>query len=162
MGHTISLHPEQPEDAPFVFHVYASTRAGEMKLVPWSDSQKEAFLRMQFGAQATHYHRYYPAASYDIILLDGRAIGRLYVHRDENEILVIDIALVPERRGLGIGGRLLSDILAQATSEHKPVRIHVERDNPAMHLYRRLGFRTVEDQGVYYFMEWIPSKEMSL
>lgn len=28
------------------------------------------------------------------------------------------------------------------------VRIHVEKNNPAMHLYRHLGFEKIEDQGV--------------
>jgi len=32
----------------------------------------------------------------------------------------------------------------------------VERFNPALRLYQRLGFRHVEDQGPYYLMEWRP------
>ena len=32
--------------------------------------------------------------------------------------------------------------------------IHVEKNNPAMRLYRRLGFRTEEDKGVYDLMRW--------
>ncbi len=160
MDQTIKLRPELPEDAAFLQRLYASTRTEEMKLVPWNDFQKKAFLQMQFDAQSTHYHRYYPRASYDVILLDGHAIGRLYVHRDEDGINLIDIALLPEHRGAGIGGRLLNDLLSQAAAERKPVRIHVERENPAMRLYTRLGFRKIEDQGVYYFMEWTPYREL--
>lgn len=159
MDQTIRLRPEKPEDASFLFQLYASTRAEEMKLVPWNGSQKEAFLRMQFDAQTTHYHRHYPRASYDIILLGEHAIGRLYVYRDEEAIHLIDIALLPEHRGSGIGGRLLNDLLSRAAAERKPVRIHVERENPAMRLYTRLGFRKIEDQGVYYLMEWTPDRE---
>jgi hypothetical protein len=36
----------------------------------------------------------------------------------------------------------------------KPLRIHVEGFNPALRLYERLGFRQIEDKGVYLFMEW--------
>ncbi len=156
MAQAIHLRQEEPDDAAFLFHLYCSTRTREMELVPWNDSEKEAFLRMQFNAQCTHYHHYYPNASYEIILREGQAIGRLYVARSEEEIRLIEIALLPEHRGGGIGGRLLNDLLSRARAEGKPVRIHVERENPAMRLYSRLGFRTVEDQGIYYLMEWAP------
>jgi len=159
MDRPIRLRPEVPEDAAFLFRLYASTRADEMKLVPWDDSQKEAFLRMQFQAQATHYHRYYPDASYDVILREGQAIGRLYVNPSEDAILLIDIALLPEHRGAGIGAQLLNGILSQAAAQGKRVQIHVERENPAMRLYTRLGFQKLEDQGIYFFMEWTPVRQ---
>lgn len=152
-----SLRPEAPEDKAFLYRLYASTRAEEMKLVPWDESQKETFLRMQFEAQTTHYHRYYPNASFDVIMLEAQAIGRLCVHRADDEILVIDIALLPQYRGAGIGGALMKDVLSEAAEQVKPVRIHVERENPAMRLYTRLGFRRIEDKGIYYFMEWMPA-----
>lgn len=159
---TLRLRPEEPEDTTLLYRLYASTRAGEMKLVPWSDSQKEAFLRTQFDAQTAHYHRYYPNASYEVILLEGEAIGRLYVHRTEDEILLIDITLLPKYRGAGIGGGLLNDLLSEAAAQRKPVRIHVERENPAMHLYTRLGFQKIEDKGIYYFMEWTPGRQRNI
>ena len=34
------------------------------------------------------------------------------------------------------------------------LRIHVERFNPALRLYERLGFHPIADRGVYLFMEW--------
>jgi ribosomal protein S18 acetylase RimI-like enzyme len=154
----ISLRPESPEDAAFLFRLYASTRADEMKLVPWSEAQKTAFLRMQFEAQTKHYHAYYPDASFEIILFEGRPIGRQYLYSGENEILLIDIALLPEHRGRGIGGRLLDSVLTKATTENKPVRIHVERENAAMRLYIRRGFRLIEDKGIYHLMAWTPTK----
>lgn len=156
---TLRLRPEVPEDRGFLYRLYASTRADEMKLVPWNDSQKGAFMRMQFDAQATHYRRYYPNASYEVILLEGEAIGRQYVHRTKDEILLIDIALLPNYRGAGIGGRLLNDLLSEAAAHCKPVRIHVERENPAMRLYTRLGFHKIEDKGIHYFMEWSPGTQ---
>ena len=50
----------------------------------------------------------------------------------------------------------MADVLAEGQRVGKPVRIHVERNNPALRLYHRLGFSSVEDQGVYYLMEWRP------
>ena len=65
-----------------------------------------------------------------------------------------DIALLPEHRGAGIGGRLLQDLLTEAAASGKRVSIHVERFNPAMRLYERLGFTKQEEVGVYFRMEW--------
>jgi ribosomal protein S18 acetylase RimI-like enzyme len=162
MTKTISLRPECPQDQEFLFALYASTRDEEMKLVPWSDSLKRSFLKMQFELQSTHYHNHYSSASYQIILAEGQPIGRLYVHRSDSQILVIDIALSPQHRGAGIGRQLLEEVLAEARAAKKTVGIHVERNNPALRLYTRLGFCVLEDKGVYYYMEWSPAASAEL
>ena len=99
---TLSLRPIQPGDEPFLYRLYASTRAEEMALVDWSDEQKRAFLRMQFDAQHRFYIERFSSARFDVIELDGSPIGRLYLDRRDNEIRVIDISLLPEHRGKGI------------------------------------------------------------
>jgi ribosomal protein S18 acetylase RimI-like enzyme len=155
MDSTTTLRHEQPADEPFLLQLYASTRADEMKLVPWDAGQMEAFVRMQFHLQAQHYRKYYPNAEFLIILLEGRPIGRIYVDRDPEQILLMDIALLPEHRGAGIGGRLMKALIAEAATSKRPLRIHVERNNPgAFRLYQRLGFRVIEEVGIHYFMEW--------
>ncbi|MCB1032396.1 MAG: GNAT family N-acetyltransferase [Acidobacteria bacterium] len=127
-----------------------------MVMLDWPVEEKQAFLKQQFEAQHKYYHQVFKKAAFDLVLLDGRPAGRLYVDRREDEIRVIDIALLPEHRGRGIGGKLMGDVLAEGQKAGKPVRIHVERNNPALHLYHRLGFQPVEDQGVYHLMEWRP------
>jgi GNAT superfamily N-acetyltransferase len=157
MDRTVSFRPEQSGDEPFLMKLYASTRADEMKLVPWDDAQKEVFLRSQFALQTHHYRKYYPEAAFLIVQLDGQPIGRLYLDRSGPCLLVIDIALLPEHRGSGIGGQLMQDVLSEAATAGKPVQIHVERNNPALHLYGRLGFRVLEDKGIHFLMEWSPA-----
>jgi ribosomal protein S18 acetylase RimI-like enzyme len=134
--------------------VYASTRAAEMELVDWSESDKQAFLRQQFTAQRTYYQQHYATASFQVVLRGDAMVGRLYVNRGPTEIRIIDIALLPEYRGGGIGTRLLRDVLGEATRERKVVTIHVERFNPALDWYLRLGFKPIEDRGVYVLMRW--------
>jgi ribosomal protein S18 acetylase RimI-like enzyme len=124
--------------------------------VPWDDAQKDAFLRMQFEAQDAWWQENYAEASFDVILADGEPVGRLYVHRGPSEIRIVDIALLPEHRGNGIGTRLLDDLLAEGDARGKSVTIHVERMNPALRLYERLGFSVAEDKGVYLFLERPP------
>jgi GNAT superfamily N-acetyltransferase len=158
-GAGVSLRPITASDEAFLRRLYASTRAAEMAVVPWSEEQKDAFLRMQFDAQHRFYRSRYGRARFDVIEKDGEPIGRLYVDRGENEIRIVDVALLPEHRGRGIGSARMREILDEARTEGKRVVIHVERENPAHRWYVRLGFRVVEDLGIYFRMEWTSEKE---
>lgn len=151
----VALRPEREDDLAFLYRLYASTRAEEMALVDWSAAEKEAFLRMQFNAQRTHYLRHYPASRFDVIEQAGVAIGRLYVARRADDIRIIDIALMPEHQGHGLGGRLVRALIDEAAASGRSVSIHVEAGNPAMSLYRRLGFAFQgEGSGVHRLMTW--------
>jgi GNAT superfamily N-acetyltransferase len=150
----VSLRPITPEDDSFLAGVYASTRAEELAVTGWSDEEKAVFCRRQYDAQLAHYRENYPGALLQVIEKAGVPVGRLYVARWEREIRIMDIALLPEHRGAGIGAQLLRDLQDEARSAGKTLSIHVERFNPALRLYERLGFRQVEDKGVYLLMQW--------
>jgi ribosomal protein S18 acetylase RimI-like enzyme len=152
----IDLQRVRDEDDPFLFELYASTRADEMARVAWDKSQQEFFLRMQFNAQRSSYSVQFPNADYRIIVLDGQSAGRLIVDRSEKDSLLIDIALLPEFRNAGIGSVLIKQIMDEAARAQKPVKLHVETFNRARRLYERLGFRTTGDNGIYLEMVWKP------
>ena len=152
----VTRRPMTAEDTEFLYRLYAGTREEELRQVGWSDEQKNTFLRFQFDAQHRYYQEQFPGASFDVVVEGEVRIGRLYVDRREDEIRLIDIALLPEHRGKGIGGSLMRQTLDEARMAGKPVRIHVEHHNPARRLYDRLGFRRVEEQGVYDLLEWRP------
>lgn len=154
----IALRPIRPDDHPFLLAVYSSTREAELAGVPWSAEQKASFLRMQFEAQHQYYQEHYGTASFDVILVDGEAAGRLYVARWPRDIRIVDIALLPAFRRRGIGAELIGGLQQEAAASGRTLSIHVERLNPALSLYERLGFRIAEDKGVYYFMEWRPGR----
>lgn len=134
-----------------------STRAEELAPVPWSAEQKQAFLARQFEAQDKDYRANYEDGDFLVIQVEGRDAGRLYVHRSEGELHIIDIALLPEARGRGIGTRILNDLLAEAEASGRTTRIYVENFNPARRLYERLGFQTVEEKGLHLLMVKEPS-----
>ena len=152
----ITLRPIAAEDDAFLCRVYGSTREAELAQVDWDDGQKDAFVRMQFDAQRRYYEENYAGASFDVVLVDGEAAGRLYVARWPDEIRIVDIALLPEFRNRGIGSSLLGDLLSEAAAAAKPVSIHVEKFNPALRLYARLGFSVAEDRGVYVLLRCQP------
>lgn len=156
MEENIGFRPITEGDLPFLGRVYASTREEELSVTGWTPDTIRAFLASQFQAQHRYYREQFASASYQVILVDGREAGRLYIDRRESEIRIIDIALLPEFRGRGIGSHILGRILDEASRAGKPVRIHVEMSNPAMSLYQRLGFRKIDEHGLYHLMEWTP------
>ena len=124
----------------------------------WGREQIEAFLDFQFRAQHTYYQDTFSDAAFDVVLVDGEPAGRLYLDRRGDEIRIIDIALLPAFRGRKIGYRLLRAILDEAQELGQCVRIHVEKQNPALQLYLRLGFEHIEELPVYFLMEWRPKR----
>ena len=150
----ITLRASTGEDESFLREVYAGTRADELALLDWSDEQKAAFLDMQFRAQHTYYHEQMPGGAYDIILEDGAAVGRLYVDCRPDDIHIIDIALLPQHRNRGIGGRLIRQIMEEAAANSQSVSLYVELFNRARRFYDRLGFREVRTEGIYLLTKW--------
>lgn len=150
----LRLRPAQPADDSFLRSVYASTRAPELEQVPWSAGQKAAFCDMQFTAQDAHYRTHFPDARFDIVEHDGVPVGRQYVHRLPTEVHLLDIAFLPGHRNLGMGTFLLRQLMAEAAAAGQSIIIYVERFNPALQLYQRLGFQHETEEGVYFKMRW--------
>jgi ribosomal protein S18 acetylase RimI-like enzyme len=154
----LSLRGATTDDEPFLLELYASTRLDELAVLGWDDSQKQAFIRMQFLVRERGHSR----ASDRIVLLDSRPIGRILATTTEAAILLQDIALLPECRNAGIGSRLIQDLIKEAAAAGKSIQIHVVTTNPAVRLYERLGFRRSGPESAYetaYLeMQWVPAK----
>jgi GNAT superfamily N-acetyltransferase len=152
----VSYRVSTEEDLPLLFRVYASTRLEEVAATGWPAEMQQQFLAHQADAQHRHYRRHYPDAEWLVIERGGEAIGRLYLEQWSDQFRLIDIALLPEARGAGIGSAILADLFEMCRAAGKALSIHVERNNPAMQLYLRLGFAKVDEHGVYDLMEWRP------
>lgn len=150
-----ALRPETEADIAFLMRLYASTRQEELAPVPWSAEQKAAFLAQQFDAQRRHYRNYTDCA-FDVIEHNGEPAGRLYLQAQRSRLHIVDVALLPEWRGRGAGAALLEGLQAAGRACGKGVSTFVEKFNPALRLYRRLGFAEIADHGVYLEMEWRP------
>lgn len=151
-GPAVTLRPAADEDRPFMLRVYASIREPELEASGLPREQWGAFVEHQFQAQS-HAYANYRDTSFKVVLVDGEPAGRLIVARWPEEMRVVDIALLPEYRGCGIGGTLMRGVIDEAEERGVKTSIHVERFNPAQHLYTRLGFRLVSETGVYMLLE---------
>ena len=155
----IELHPIKNEDLEFLYQVYAGTRQAEMAITGWPEQQVSEFLRMQFELQHKQYMNYEGGKFY-VIVYNSQDVGRLYVQRRDKEIVIVDIALLPDKQKMGIGTKLLQDLINEAVLKNVPLRLHVEYNNPALFLYERLGFKKGELFGIYYPMERMPYESL--
>jgi GNAT superfamily N-acetyltransferase len=154
-GGQLNLRPVTKEDEPFLVALYGSTRAEELGQVEWEEGQKEIFVRWQFDLQRREYDARFPDAKYEMILIDGEPAGRLWTGRDEEQIRLLDIALLPQFQRRGAGTILLGELIAEAGRAQKPLRHMVfVLNNDAHRFYERLGFVVIEDMGAYKHMEW--------
>jgi len=148
-----SLRPAGEADEPFLYALYASTRVAELAAWGWPEAQQKLFLDLQFRGQQQHYAAY-PNTMHWIVEAQREPIGRLLIARLNDEIRLVDVALLPDFRQRGIGAHLVQGVQAEAQGQGKAVRLHVAPDNPARSLYERLGFQLIEDRGSHWFMEW--------
>jgi GNAT superfamily N-acetyltransferase len=146
---SICLRASMEADQDFLHAVYASTRTAEFVNAGWGAAEIDTLLAGQFAMQDAYYRRHYRRGRFDVVLCGTMPVGRLYHDWSCREARVIDIALLPEYRGAGIGTRLMRALVAEAARRAMPMCLYVEFDNPVRSLYRRLGFAPVGENGVY-------------
>lgn len=157
-GGTVDLRPVAESDNDFLLTVYGSTREDELAQTDWTVDQKKVFLRWQLDLQRREYESRFPDGEYRVILVDQQPAGRIWVGADEQQIRLLDIALLPEFQNRGVGTTLLQRLMARANNEGKALRHMVfVLNNNADRFYLRLGFKKIEDFGAYKHMEWRPT-----
>jgi ribosomal protein S18 acetylase RimI-like enzyme len=151
------LRPVEPADEPFLFALYTGTRSDEIAAWGWPAEQQETFLRLQFAMRQRAHAAAYPAAIHSIIIASGeRPLGALRVDRSPTAIHIVDIALLPEHRGAGLGGRILRGLQDEAARSSRRLSLQVAKNNRARQLYERLGLHVVDEDDVYARMQWLP------
>jgi GNAT superfamily N-acetyltransferase len=161
-GGEVVLRPVTTGDDEFLRAVYASTREEELGQVVWSEGQREAFVSWQFDLQRKEYETRFPDARYCLIVVDGQPAGRIWVGSDDEQIRLLDIAVLKDFQNRGVGTALVSALVDEAARKKKPLRHMVfVLNNDAHRFYERLGFVIIEDLGAYKHMEW-RQKELEL
>lgn len=153
---SLRCRPQLSEDEAFLWQVYASTRQEELDRAGWSPEQRKVFLDSQFKAMRTGYASQFPQGEFSVIMLGEQRVGLMVVDRPENELRLVDIALLPEYRGRGIGTFYLKKLASEAALARKPLRLHVFKGSRPWGLYERLGFVKIEEHGPYEHLEWSP------
>jgi len=146
-----TLRPVTGADEEFLYRLYEATHGQQFALLPLAPAQLEALVRMQFNAQRTGYRQQYPASEDSVILTGGEPSGRLWLDDSSRTYLhVVDVAILPEHQGAGLGSAVLRLVMEQASRAGKTVTLHVARMNVrALEFYRRLGFKVSSEDEVY-------------
>ena len=142
----ISLRPATAKDEAFLKRVHEGARQWEFAWLLQS-GQAELYHKIidqQYKAQHEVYFAAYDAAHYGIIQWTGRPIGRLYVDYRDQEVRVLEIAILPEYRDHGIGGIVMKGLCIEAGMRRRPVRLHVHYLSRALGFYQRLGWLPIE------------------
>lgn len=150
----IELTQASHVDEAFLYALYVGTRVDELRQWGWDEMTQQQFLRMQWTAQQRAYAMQFPESEHSIIHYRRLRAGRMIVDRTAHEIMLVDIALLPEYRGQGIGSALIRKLQQEAASSSVPLRLSVLSANPARSLYARLGFEETADNGMHTRMEW--------
>ena len=155
----IQLRPVEEKDAAFIEAVYRTTREAELNLTNWSEYQKSAFISMQSAAQLAEYKTKFPGAVFQVIIYNKKDAGRFFICEDEYGIRLLDITILPEFKGKGIGTNLLQRLIQRSNKTKKKISLHVDASNRALKLYQRLGFIHKKNHGRYCYMERDPGDD---
>lgn len=136
--------------------MYGACRQDELRAWGWPVALQGTFLDMQFAAQSHAYAAQFDAADDRIVAAGDQAIGRLWVHPETDQFRLVDIALLPEHQGHGLGHALITDLQSRAAKARLPVSLTVRRDNRAHGLYTKLGFRISGQTELDLAMIWTP------
>ena len=157
-NHVVRLRPALPEDESFLAAVYGSTREQELAMTPWTAEQCAAFIRSQYEAQLTHYQTEYPQAEHSVIILSGllgdQPVGRIYLDRRESDVHILDITLLTQYRGKGIGTPIIRRVTDEAAQAGKSVSINLDPFTQSHQLFERLGFKPTETTGFHTLFVW--------
>jgi ribosomal protein S18 acetylase RimI-like enzyme len=148
----IHLRPERAEDEALLFVLFCASREAEFAALP--QPQRESLLHFQYQAQSRDYAARFPRSEHFIVEFCGQAAGRLLLNRETNELRVVDIAVVPDMRGQGIASAVLKSLISEAQATGMALRLSVWHANPALALYRRLGFCETARSATHLELAW--------
>ncbi len=89
----------------------------------------------------------------EIIVINGKDAGFLWVVEKETETLLASIRILPEFQNKGIGTKLIKKLIGKSQKKNKPVRLQVLKINPAKKLYKRLGFEIFAETKTHFLMK---------
>lgn len=147
---SVDLVPVRSEDREFLLTVYEAAREIELSIMPWNAEQKRVFAANQFAAQLDYYTKEFPGAKHDLIIMSitGQRVGRVYVDRTSERIIILDITVLPEFRRRGIGSTIVDDLIDEAARSEKSVQVYVESFNPSLSFFQSRGFVIEHNDGV--------------
>ncbi len=139
-----SLRHALDSDFEFLKSVHHTTlREHIIKIWGWD----EAF-------QDRYFHEHFHLQNVQLVSAFGSDVGYVELYRSANALSILNILILPEFQGRGLGREIIGDLVAEAASEGRFVKLGVFKVNTrARKLYEALGFRGVGETETHFLME---------
>ena len=154
MHHTIPelVFSDDPVSClPIIRAIWCETNAGSLGLE--YEGPIVDLMLLQYSAKMAQYQTQYPNLQQRIAYFQKKASGYIMWSLENDELVVVDIAVLTAYQRKGIATELLQQCIKTANQNKKPVRLTVTRDNPAISLYLRMGFTIVSSNHVHHQMQ---------
>ena len=151
---SISLRSETTEDEPFLRDLYLSVRDCETGIRELDPGARTRLLQEQFQFQRSDYRLRYPHANFLIVQANEQPAGRFYLNHAADSIHVIDISLLPEFQGHGVGSTLIRTVQAEARRSGRAVTLFAHPRRAGSGFYQRLGFVQKSVLGEHAALRW--------
>ena len=127
-------------DFHYTLHV-ATMKEYTDKTWGWDEAQQAAAFR------ADH-----DPAGIQIVTCDGGDVGMLLTEEGETVVFLAHVEISPEYQGRGIGSHILEQFIADAAERREPVSLRVLKVDPARSLYKRPGFKVIQETPTHFSM----------
>ena len=129
-----TLHPATTEDYRYCYSLC-------------KQSMLPLFTKYWGGWKPEVFRSAFETSNTTIIRIKGRRAGWFSIRDHSTYLYLNDIYISPRYRGRGIGTSIIQNVIE--SSPHQTLRLTTFVDNPALNLYRRLGFHVdTDDNGV--------------
>lgn len=109
------------------------------------------FTRHWGGWVDSAFENDFNADTITIIICNRQRSGYFSLKEDDEGLYLDNLQLSSSIQGRGIGTEILQNILHR--NQQKQIRLTTFLDNPAVHLYQRLGFEITKLDGATVYME---------
>ena len=151
---SISLSQVEPSHTEFLLKLFTECRPDLDSIMNVSREQKESIIYQQFALEHHQLIQMYPEAELNIVMIDKEPVGRVYINYGVAKDRILQIGLLKKYRGFGIGRKIVAMVIDKAFNKRKTVSLQVAWFNQGAYgFYEKLGFKVIENNGVFYEME---------
>jgi hypothetical protein len=157
----VQLKKKEKDDSEFLFRLFEELKIAELNIASWPELMKNQLVAMQYNAFEKMIKNEYPNSEDYLVVFNFQKAGRLQLN-DDNEVLkILNISLLPAFQNLGIGSKIIKDIIINAGVKNKLVYLEVDKANPVFSLYKKLGFTVYAQDELKYYMKYFPHTNCS-
>src|SRR5262245_64394049 len=110
----ISLRAESSADEPFLHRLVIEAVTQELAAESWPEPMRSHLIGLQYAARRQAVRTHFPDGHSRIILVDDREAGWLFFACLADEVRLVEIMILVELRGRGIGSMVIRCLIENA------------------------------------------------